>query len=235
MTDPSLFRRVSASLRASAGDVVFGMEDGTVSIFGLVFGVAATTSDTKTVLIAGASGAAAAAVSMMAGTYLDVETAQDELLAAAAALEHEIEKTPAAVLGRVTDRLRAEGLNVDGNAALAQVLAANRNALRSIARALEAPGARDGQGPLAQAFWMLAADFLAAAIPIVPFVLMPVPEGRVVSATVTLILLVGLGVGRAWIGGRGVIRTVMETVSIGVAAALAGVAIGVAVARLFGG
>ena len=63
---------------ASAGDVVFGMEDGTVSIFGLVFGVAATTTDTKTVLISGASGAVAAAVSMMAGTYLDVETARDE-------------------------------------------------------------------------------------------------------------------------------------------------------------
>jgi vacuolar iron transporter family protein len=38
----------------SAGTIVFGMEDGTVSIFGLIFGVAATTTSTKTVLIAGA-------------------------------------------------------------------------------------------------------------------------------------------------------------------------------------
>ena len=82
---------------------------------------------------------------------------------------------------------------------------------------------------------MLVADFLAAAIPIVPFALLPVAEGRVVSGTVTLLLLIGLGIGRAWIGGRPVVRTMVETVSIGVAAALAGVAIGTAMARAFGG
>ena len=81
---------------------------------------------------------------------------------------------------------------------------------------------------------MLAADFLAAAIPTVPFALWPVPEARVVSGAVTLLLLVALGVGRAWIGDRSMLRTVAETVAIGVAAAMAGVAIGVAIARAFG-
>ena len=83
--------------------------------------------------------------------------------------------------------------------------------------------AADGQGPLAQSLWMLLADFLAAAIPIVPFAFLSVAQGRIVSGTVTMLLLVGLGIGRAWIGGRAVVRTVVETVSIGVAAALAGV------------
>jgi vacuolar iron transporter family protein len=36
MAESSWFRRLAASFRASAGDVVFGMEDGTVSIFGVV-------------------------------------------------------------------------------------------------------------------------------------------------------------------------------------------------------
>ncbi|UDQ88274.1 VIT1/CCC1 transporter family protein, partial [Xanthobacter autotrophicus] len=73
----SLPSRVVASLKASIGDVVFGMEDGTVSIFGLVFGVAMSTNDPRAVLIAGATGAAAAAVSMMAGSYLDAESVRD--------------------------------------------------------------------------------------------------------------------------------------------------------------
>ena len=72
-------QRLRGSLANSAGTIVFGMEDGTVSIFGLIFGVAVTTSSTATVLIAGASGAVAAAVSMMAGAYLDVETTRDEI------------------------------------------------------------------------------------------------------------------------------------------------------------
>ena len=74
MAFSSTLRRLRASLIKSAGTVVFGMEDGTVSIFGLIFGVAATTTSTRTVVIAGASGAVAAAVSMMAGVYLDAET-----------------------------------------------------------------------------------------------------------------------------------------------------------------
>jgi VIT1/CCC1 family predicted Fe2+/Mn2+ transporter len=69
-----MLQRLRRSFGNSAGTIVFGMEDGTVSIFGLIFGVAATTNNPKTVLIAGASGAVAAAVSMMAGAYLDIET-----------------------------------------------------------------------------------------------------------------------------------------------------------------
>jgi vacuolar iron transporter family protein len=81
MAFASILRRLRASLIKSAGTVVFGMEDGTVSIFGLIFGVAATTTSTQTVVIAGASGAVAAAVSIMAGVYLDAETTNDALAA----------------------------------------------------------------------------------------------------------------------------------------------------------
>ena len=81
MAFAATFQRLRASLVKSAGTVVFGMEDGTVSIFGLIFGVAATTTSTQTVVIAGASGAVAAAVSMMAGVYLDAETTIPMLMA----------------------------------------------------------------------------------------------------------------------------------------------------------
>ena len=231
----SLFKRLKASFLASAGDVVFGMEDGTVSIFGLVFGVAATTDQRSTVLIAGASGAVAAAVSMMAGTYLDVETGRDEAKARSARLKSEVESDPAALLERVTTRFGAAGLSPEKAGSLKTWLSSDPASLMTVATALDTAGAPDqSQGPLAQSLWMLVADFFAAAIPIVPFALLPVAEGRVVSGIVTLLLLIGLGFGRAWIGRRSVPRTVAETVAIGVAAALAGVAIGTAMARAFG-
>ncbi len=234
MKGQSPFERLKASFLASAGDVVFGMEDGTVSIFGLVFGVAATTDQRSTVLIAGASGAVAAAVSMMAGTYLDVETRRDAAKAASARMKAEVERDPAAVLERVTGRFRAAGLSPDKADSLAKWLS-DPTSLKSVAAALDTPDSPDdSQGPLEQSAWMLLADFLAAAIPIVPFALLPVAQGRIVSGIVTLMLLIGLGIGRAWIGGRSVLRTVVETVSIGVAAALAGVVIGTAMARAFG-
>ena len=82
---------------------------------------------------------------------------------------------------------------------------------------------------------MLLADFAAAAVPIVPFVLLPIPQARIVSAVVTLMLLIELGVGRARVAKRNTLRTVLETVSIGIAAALAGVGISVFIDRAFGG
>ena len=82
---------------------------------------------------------------------------------------------------------------------------------------------------------MLLADFLAAAVPILPFVFLPIPQARIVSGVATIALLIGLGIGRARIAERDTLRTVLETVCIGIAAALAGVFVGVLIDRGFGG
>ena len=55
----AIMQAVRTSFSASFGIVVFGMEDGTVSIFGLVFGVAASAASSRVVLLAGATEAAA--------------------------------------------------------------------------------------------------------------------------------------------------------------------------------
>lgn len=49
----TLTGRIRRSFLASVGSIVFGMEDGTVSIFGLVFGVAVSAPDSRAVLLAG--------------------------------------------------------------------------------------------------------------------------------------------------------------------------------------
>lgn len=232
MTTASILPGLKRSLIASAGTIVFGMEDGTVSIFGLIFGVAATTSSSSTVLVAGASGAAAAAVSMMAGAYLDAETSQAELRQTHERRKADLARDPAALAAELPDRLAEAGLTPGLSAALAGAVKDNPEALKAVFFTLQS----DPETPLeprVQALWMLLADFLSAAVPIVPFILLPIPQARVVSAVVTLSLLVALGVGRALIAKRSIARTVAETVSIGIAAALAGVGIGVLINRCF--
>jgi vacuolar iron transporter family protein len=234
MTFASTLRRLRSSLAKSAGTVVFGMEDGTVSIFGLIFGVAATTSNTATVVIAGASGAVAAAVSMMAGAYLEVETTRDAMAARRALVQSDLTARSGAIAASLPSRLAAAGLTEEQSAALAGAVAHDPAALSGLYLALEA-APEDPPGPWEQALWMLLADFAAAAVPIVPFVLFSVAQARVVSGVVTLLLLIGLGVGRARIAKRDTLRTVIETVAIGIAAALAGVGISLLVDRGFGG
>ena len=87
----SLLQTIGKSCYDSIGDIVFGMEDGTVSIFGLVFGVASSTTSSSVVLLAGATGAISAAVSMMAGTFLDVESTNDQAKAQLAQEQKEID------------------------------------------------------------------------------------------------------------------------------------------------
>jgi vacuolar iron transporter family protein len=234
VTIATTLRRLRRSFADSAGTIVFGMEDGTVSIFGLIFGVAATISDPKTVLIAGASGAVAAAVSMMAGAYLDVETTRDEIDAKRADLQAELTMRPDRLAASLAGRLAKAGLTSDQSSALTAAVGHDHRALGGLLLALQGTP----QAPLdprEQALWMLLADFLAAAVPILPFVFLPIGEARIVSAVVTTALLIGLGVGRARIAKRNPLRTVLETVSIGLAAAMAGVAIGVLIDRAFNG
>lgn len=222
MKTGSTWQRLRYSVVNSAGTIVFGMEDGTVSIFGLIFGVAATTTSTKTVLIAGASGAVAAAVSMMAGAYLDAETTQDKSDASRLAAD----KSGVSL----SNRLAEAGLTSQQSSALSAAVQSNRDAADGLLLALKGPP-KERLNPVEQALWMLFADFFAASVPILPFVFLPIDRARIVSGVMTVVLLVALGVGRARLGKRNVLRTVAETVSLGVGAAIAGVAIGVLIDR----
>ena len=222
MKTGSIWQRLRDSVVNAAGTIVFGMEDGTVSIFGLIFGVAATTTSTKTVLIAGASGAVAAAVSMMAGAYLDAETTQDK--SDARRLAADSSDVPLA------SRLLDAGLTPQQSDALSAAVRNDRHAADGLLLALKGP-AKERLNPVEQALWMLFADFFAAAVPILPFVFLPIDRARIVSGIMTVTLLVALGIGRALLGRRNVIRTVTETVALGVGAAIAGVAIGVLIDR----
>jgi vacuolar iron transporter family protein len=77
-----------------------------------------------------------------------------------------------------------------------------------------------------QSLWMFCTDLFAAAVPVVPFALFSLATARIVSLSVTLVLLVFLGIGRGVIGHRRILRTIAETIGIAATAALAGLAIG---------
>jgi vacuolar iron transporter family protein len=214
--------RILASLKACIGDVVFGMEDGTVSIFGLVFGVAISTDDPHTVLIAGATGAAAAAVSMMAGSYLDAESVRDARRA-----------RRAEPVDTVASQADAEAI---GNALLRGGMppADVKQVSDALARAPRAAsGLRaeladndDSASPSAQAFWMFVSDLFAGFTPVVPFALLPMDSARIASLFLTTVLLVALGIGRGLVAKRPMLRTTTETLSVAASAALAGIAMG---------
>jgi vacuolar iron transporter family protein len=219
--------RVAKSFRDSAGQIVFGMEDGTVSIFGLVFGVAASAPNAHAVLLAGATGAAAAAVSMMAGTYLDVESENDKRQAAITERQQAVAEDPDAPMRAEQARLATAGFAPDEIDTFTALLRRHPDTASSLDTAFAlgiAPG--EPQSPGIQAAWMFVADLFAAFTPVVPFAFFALATARTVSIVVTTALLVVLGIGRARLGHKSVIVTTFETIAIAAGAAGAGVLIG---------
>jgi VIT1/CCC1 family predicted Fe2+/Mn2+ transporter len=203
------------------------MEDGTVSIFGLVFGVAASATNSQTVLLAGATGAISAAVSMMAGTYLDVSTERDRARAEIAKDRHEIERNPEQVAQAVRDRLLQAGLApADADAALTIIQRTPGAMLKSETALDPQIGMSTDQDPWVQSTWMFVSNLFAAFVPVLPFAFLPLRSARALSLVVTTLLLVLLGIGRGIIGNKNVVVTALQTLAIAAAAAVAGLLMG---------
>jgi VIT1/CCC1 family predicted Fe2+/Mn2+ transporter len=216
------------SIHDSAGEIVFGMSDGVVSIFGLVLGVAAGAQSGEVVFLAGATGAIAASVAMMAGLYLDLESVSDEARVEAERREAEIRSDPFGAVDKLMGVLQGTGLSTKSLNAIRDDMQADPLAIRRIETAIsceEEPPARK-ISPVVHATWMGIADFVAGITPVIPFAFLPFAEAQIVCIAGTATLLILLGIGRAKIGNRNTVRTVLETIAIATTAAVAGIIIG---------
>ncbi|QBI21723.1 hypothetical protein ER308_20590 [Egibacter rhizosphaerae] len=84
-------RRLDRSNTIRAG--VFGIQDGIVSNFGLIMGVAGAQIDPAAVIVSGVAGIVSGSISMGAGEYVSVRT-QGEMLAAGRAVDEEENVNP---------------------------------------------------------------------------------------------------------------------------------------------
>jgi VIT1/CCC1 family predicted Fe2+/Mn2+ transporter len=226
MTKISLLQKIKTSFTASIGDIVFGMEDGTVSIFGLVAGVALDAKSGKQVLLAGAAGAIAASVSMMAGVFLDLQSEQDQAKIEKKQRRIKIQADPDQAIGNLMTQLQQTGLSSTTLNAIQSDLQKTPLNLLNLTSAFNIPTSAQEQKPLAHALWMFISDLFAGLTPVLAFAFLPLAEARWVSLGMTLLLLILLGYGRARIGERAVLPTVLQTVGIAGLAAIAGVLIG---------
>ena len=223
----TVFGRIRRSFVSSVGSIVFGMEDGTVSIFGLVFGVAASAPDSRAVLLAGGTGAVAAAVSMMAGTFLDVQSTNDQAAARLAEERARFDANRGQQDQAIQRRLVSAGFSASDAETVVAIVGKHPETGVKIAAAVDLGiGEATRQSPLVQSAWMFITDLFAAAVPVIPFALLSLATARIVSLLVTFVLLVLLGIGRSRVGNRRLLPTVAQTVGIAAAAALAGVGVG---------
>ena len=218
------------SLRAA----IFGVNDGLVSNFSLVMGVAGANPGNRFVLLSGVAGLIAGACSMAAGEFVSV-SAQRELFERQIALEREeVAVNPEEEREELALIYQAKGLSETEARALAQRLSRDPEvALDTLTReelGLDPAALGSPWGAALSSFVMFA---LGALLPVLPFLFGGGGAAISISALLSAFALLGVGSALSLLTGRSPLVSALRMLLIGGAAAsvtfLVGRLIGVSV------
>jgi vacuolar iron transporter family protein len=216
--------RLEGRHRASAGNAlraaVLGVDDGLISNFGIVMGVAGAGADGRAVLVAGFAGMLAGALSMALGEWLSVQSAR-ELFARQLSIEREeIASAPDEEQEELALIYRSKGMPEENAALMAKQVIASDTALSTLAREELAidPDELGGSAYVAAAtsFTMFG---IGALVPLVPLLFMTGTPAVIASALLSAVSLFAIGALITVITGQPALRAGLRQLGVGVAAA----------------
>jgi len=218
---PTSLSEVGARHRSSLGGIlrasVFGMNDGLLSNASLVLGVAGAGAANGYVLMTGAAGLLAGALSMAAGEYVSVRT-QREMYEYQIALERdEVAEYPEEEAEELALIYEARGVDIEQAREVSRsLLSRPEQALDVLAREELGLNPDDLGSPWQAAIASFLAFACGAIIPIVPF-LVRVPASYTLTATITLtgLALFTIGMVLSLFTGRDALRSAFRMVLIG--------------------
>lgn len=201
---------------------VLGANDGLVSNFSLVMGVAGASAGGEPVLVAGVAGLLAGSLSMALGEWLSVQSAR-ELYANQIAIEgEELELFPREEAEELRLIYEAKGLDPDDARSLAErIIHGDRAAALDTMTREELGIDPDDLGGSA---WTAAITSfvlfgLGAIVPVIPFLIGSGTVAIVASAVLAGLALFGLGAAITLMTGRHPLRAGLRQLAFGMAAA----------------
>ncbi|MBO1752638.1 VIT family protein [Actinotalea sp. BY-33] len=178
---------------------VLGANDGIISIAGLVVGVAAATTDSTAILVAGLAALVAGAISMALGEFVSVSSARDTERALIAREQAALRADPEGELEELAGMYRAKGLSPH----TARQVAIELTGRDAIAAHLDVEHGLDPEdltNPWHAGLASAVAFVAGAALPLAAMVLSP-PEVRIgVTFVAVLVALTVTGSVSAWFG-----------------------------------
>lgn len=216
-------RGQSGSLRAA----VFGVNDGLVSNFSLVMGVAGAAVGSDIVTLSGVAGMLAGAFSMAAGEYVSMK-AQKEMFERQIELEkEELEMSPEEEEEELSLIYQAKGIPEDEAAQLAaRIIGDPKSALDTLVREELGLDPTELGSPMGAAGSSFVAFTAGAIIPLMPYLLGLAPHPAMWSAAVSAVALFGVGAAVSVFTAGSVFRSGARMLIIGLLAAAATFGIG---------
>ncbi|WP_417068649.1 VIT1/CCC1 transporter family protein [Niveibacterium terrae] len=222
--------------RVGGGNVlraaVLGANDGLVSTFCLIAGVAGADAAPQTLLTTAVAGALAGACSMAMGEWVSMQSARELLEREVATEADELAARPEEEMEELTLIYRAKGIPEDQAHSIArQVMANQESALDTLVK--EELGINPdelGGSPYAAAASSFAVFLLGALVPVLPLLLVGAGEALIASLAASLLGLFALGAAITVFTGRNALVSGLRQAIIGIAAAAVTFGIG----HLFG-
>src|SRR5881628_2437356 len=215
-TEPRRIERLG-----SIREVVFGAQDGLVSTFAVVAGLAAAGVGPLVVLLGGAVFAMAGVLSMSIGTFLS-SRAQRQLYERELDRERrEIRDHAGEEIAELIASLAARGMARSDAAEVARRIGRHPDILLSALAIFELGLAPQRLGaPVRDALVMAVAFGVASIVPLLPFVLLQGLAALGISALLTLVALFGVGILKARVAGVSALRSGVEVAVLAAASGL---------------
>jgi VIT1/CCC1 family predicted Fe2+/Mn2+ transporter len=211
-------------------DVIFGANDGLVSILALVAGVYGAITESHPILIAGIAGAVAGAISMGAGAYLSAKSEKE-------VTEKESERkgirkrgTPEEEREELVRFYQAKGFKKQEAEAIASRVASEMESGAAYTVGEEIGLTSEESWPPVKAATFTGLSFaIVSLIPILPFAFMQVNPAVITAAIASIACLFGVGASKAIFTRQSWIRSGLEMMAIGALASMATYAIGLVI------
>lgn len=223
--DGSAVARIEGRHRASGGNAlragVLGANDGLVSVFCLVMGVAGAGVGSREILLTGFAGLLAGALSMALGEWLSVKSSRELYEHQMDIEEQELAENPEEEMEELALIYQAKGMAAHEARSMAGKLLEDRNAaLDTLAR--EELGIDPGE--LGGSAWEAAITSfvlfaVGAVIPVCPYFLFTGSAGIIASAVFSTFGLFVIGAAITLMTGRSALHSGMRQVAFGLAAA----------------
>ena len=219
---------VGGVLRAS----VFGANDGLVSNFSLVMGVAGGTTNNSIVLLAGIAGLVAGAFSMASGEWISIRSQRELYENELRVEQEELRAFPEEERDELEMIYRAKGIAPEAAHALVDnLMKRNDIALDTLAREELGLDPNMLGSPWVAAVSSFGAFALGAALPVIPFFFGSGVAPTIVAAALSIVALFGVGAATSIFTGRHAGRAGLRMALIGTGVALITFFVGKAVGQ----
>lgn len=213
-------------------DAVFGLNDGLVSNFSLIAGVAAASVSQHVVVLTGTAGLLAGAVSMAAGSYLSNKSHREVVLAEVSREREEIEFAPEEEREELIQSYGRKGFSPSEAELLVSRITQDKERWLALMVNEELGLSTDpGPSPIIDGAVTGSGFALGAFFPLLPFLFIGGLPALAVAAVLSLLALFGVGASKAPFTARSWVRSGLEMVIVGAIAAAFTFVIG----SLFGG